>query len=348
MARGLAVLLFVSVSLSSCTESGASGGDSASKDGSVPHTPNDGPQVAMTTVLFDLGTSGPSWIHVDDQYVYWTGNGEGGPALRRGPKEGGTVEVLGDWGGERGRLILTDANHVFWARGDHLNRLPKSGGALTEIPLGEEHRNIYLTADETRIFFATPSCLRVGSVGKDGSDLRVLDVDIATFNGSITEILVDATNVYCSNWDKIFALPKNATSGGQVREVVTGRKDIGGLTESEDRDRLYFLDNQSRTENQQIVFQVDKSGGTPEQLVTTDTGGNSGLIFDQERGTLYWAFAAGRVYSFSPQSKMLRTLAEDRIFEGAFTSDDEYLYWGEQPDPSDGPFASHYIVRLAK
>ncbi len=149
--------------------------------------------------------SKPLQALVDGDFLYWVNRpaNNKGWTLWRAPKTGGAAptQLLFLQAG-RFHKFAVDANNLYFL--DYytgLNRLPKGGGAVTNIASADEPGNV-LAVDGQRLYWIKDEVLT--ATCKDGSGHEALTAE--TY--STSDIAVDGSGLYWSQFYKVYTLAK--------------------------------------------------------------------------------------------------------------------------------------------
>jgi hypothetical protein len=155
-------------------------------------TAYDKPTFAKTIV--GLGTGGTRGLAVDDTRVYW--GSEAQPAVFSMPKTGGGLTLLTNaspWN------IAIDADRIYWGNnansGTGVWAMPKQGGTPTLVASSAPLGTLTITIDDTSVYWVTGGA--VHRTPKSGG----ADTVLATGQGDVRSIVVDASGVYWANLD---------------------------------------------------------------------------------------------------------------------------------------------------
>jgi hypothetical protein len=171
------------------------------------------------TVLAN-GQDDPIGIAVDASYIYWINWSEEDHttgSVMKLSKRGGAPILLADAANlPIGQELVIDEQFVYYARGDEVVRVKKSGGTVTRLANGL--RTVMALAQDAKdIYVAAADSNKLVRIPKDGGTPQVL---AAPDVGSPQRLVLDETSVYytVNSWRcGLFRVPK---MGGATTQVV--------------------------------------------------------------------------------------------------------------------------------
>ncbi len=225
--------------------------------------------------------------------------------------------------------IFLDGELVYLYAADTIHRIPKAGGAPTEITTGFGDSLGTLAFDERYIYFAEAGCEMLGRVDRDSLAVDALPTR-GVFGGGATSLAVEGRVVYCSNGESIH---RHDWEGGGAPEVFIAAQDNLGTLRI-DPERLVWLDNDPVPGRSRNVSMYEHSTGLVTDLVV-DTGISAWLDYDPERRELFWVDGHrttrpdGAVNRFRIDTREHDVIARDRAAQGGIAHDDAFSYWTE-------------------
>lgn len=294
----------------------------AGPDVSLPPPPDSGPTTCYTHSVLTLATKQDAWsVRLDDQYVYW--NNESGE-LRRVPKQGGTVEVVGTLS-QAGMALdfALDSTDVYFAQwdgndGGPLVRVQKDGGVPTT--LASAFYGMGIAIDNTTVYWTEipgtqdPGTIR--SVPKDGGSPSLL---ATSYPDDPVFVRVDSAYLYYTRWDVSGGVSRIPTQGGSatVLASVPYANDI-----AVDASDVYFTSQGSSAG----VWRVPKQGGTLTQLVQDSQAEDLWLdglwVYYTDFNNVRKVPKAGGAYvDVAPNQQNVRSIAVDA----------DCAYWSNDP-----------------
>jgi hypothetical protein len=257
-------------------------------------------------ILID-GEYAPRDVLVDDQYVYWTNNAA---AIRRAPLAGGDAVTL-TIGHSLGNVVAS-GDHVYFS--DYIAaddtgtvaRIPRAGGDAEVLATGIVPSS--LTLDSDRIYWADQGNSltdgRIYSANVDGSDPATVAEGLNAPFG----LTVRGGFVYYAN------AVENCPAGSQGSPTC-----LGG------------------------VMRVPATGGTPEQIATSNSASN---LVATDTG-LYWLGLSPAAIMYKPFDADPQTLASIGIEgSGDLALDGGALYWGSTDKVLRFSFGASEVERL--
>lgn len=308
---GTFLTLLISLVLLGCTACGAE-----------PARSSGGIEVVVTKK--QLGEGRPRGLYVDDTHIYWSQAIQG---IRRIAKGGGGVETLGPFNDLALTPVVTDESYIYWLDGDHINKRSRTDGSTQRLYVGGDYYvDVSLVLDEAYVYFAAYSCLQVGRIRKDGTEIEKWTTD-AVYQGGATTLLVDNESVFCADGDRIYRISKR---DGMSR--VLFQRDFEGIGGTAlVGDRIYWLKDADSGNRLRTLMYVHKDGSGPIAVADVGKGAASELHYDDARQSLYWigTSLSADVDRYELTANELDHVATNRRSQIGLDGDETYLYWTE-------------------
>jgi hypothetical protein len=205
----------------------SSGGDGA--------TPGSGPQP-----LYPLRGANISQIHIDAERVWWVH----GTFVYQAPLDGlATPAMIGIAEGGTLTRFATDATHVYWLSRDRIVRVPKSGGAAEEWPLGGNFDFGAFAMDDASVYVTNAFAASLSRMPKGGGALEVVADPVSTRGdqGGSCFLSLAGRTAYVGYLGGMYRVDLDT---GQVQTVASGLAQVSNALEL--GDALYFVDGRSR------------------------------------------------------------------------------------------------------
>jgi hypothetical protein len=328
---------------------GAGGAPDPARD-EATHPPLSPGVQGVSQIVYDRALSGrPRAVAVDDEYLYWSEQTATESRVVKAPKDGtGPITRLGRASGYdiSFRNIVVDESYVYWREDDHVNKVDKVTHELTTLPIGFDKPGGPLLATETHLVVASPNCIQIARIPKDGSNSYLFVNNIVTVQrGGGTSLAQIGDKIVCATRDQMVTAPE---AGGEFQEVLrltTGEEIMFGDTVAMD-DSLYWSHNQTAGSGNEQLASVKL--GASEIRLLTPLGGGAMLHADTARRSVY---ALGGQYwraLYAYHDGKLSVVATDQYRYGSLVGDDQYLYWARTEYSINGRSVGNELVRISK
>jgi hypothetical protein len=182
--------------------------------------PDLAPTLPAPTVLGPASTL-TSCLAVDANGIYWADQGPPKRVVKM-PLAGAAVPTLMASGGDDRACVVIDSVNAYFVDSDRIVQVPLAGGSAIAIASNQHPLKSLVAVQGTFVYFVTDVYGNVDAYNGKNAIMRVpvgggtVEVVSATLRGSPGGLAADANNIYYSDLDGMFALPK---AGGTAQPL---------------------------------------------------------------------------------------------------------------------------------
>jgi hypothetical protein len=263
----------------------------------------------------DLGN--PSLLAVDDAMVYWENTQELGdqdvpePGIYSAPLGGGAPKKLTALTGKL-QDLESFGDYLVYARIGHLYKLPKQGGAPTEIETPEPadrrlatFKQLIRHGDELFASSRTGTCVAAKETAVLRLDLTNDRAELAiNVQQCITDLAVDDTHFYWTSPGVVARQGRADELPETLSEDISRKSDLSDTPITLVGDAIFLLDHEP---SGSTLRRLPKVGGEPSKNLL----GSHLMYFANivSHGEKLFGLACGGAFEFSPDGGELRPLA---------------------------------------
>jgi hypothetical protein len=219
--------------------------------------------------------------------------------------------------------FATDATHVYWLSRDRIVRVPKTGGAAEDWPLGGSFDFGAFAMDDAFVYVTNAFAASLWRMPRGGGALEVVADPVSPRGdqGGACFLSLAGRSAHVGYLGEVFRVDLDS---GQVQTVASGLAEASNALELDGA--LYFVDGRNRDGCD--VHRV-RAGSASEVVAHSAVACRTGPLVADPNAARFFFFpnTYGMLFAFDTQRSALTELTGSIWSSRYLAADAQYLYW---------------------